>query len=143
MVDISSKPVTSRCAVAVGRVQLNNRAFEAVQTNTVAKGDVLTVAQIAGVMGAKRCSELIPLCHSLSLTNVSVNLTLNSTLKSIDIEAEASTSDRTGVEMESLTAVAITALTIYDMCKALGKDAVINDIMLKQKSGGVSGDYRR
>ena len=141
MVDISRKPITIRHAVAVGRILMNERAFKAVKNNTVAKGDVLTVAEIAGIMGAKKCSELIPLCHSLSLTNVDIKLTLNSSLKSIDIEANASTADRTGVEMESLTAVTIAALTIYDMCKALGKDAVIGDVMLKQKSGGVGGDY--
>ena len=143
MVNVSKKPVTSRHAVASGRVWLNEQAFRAVQNNAVAKGDVLTVAQIAGILAAKKCSDLIPLCHSLSLTNVDVQLSLNSELKSVDIEANASTADRTGVEMESLTAVAVTALTIYDMCKALGKDAVIGDIKLQQKSGGVSGDYRR
>ena len=142
MVDISNKPITTRYAVAVGRVWLNDVAFSAVENNSIAKGDVLTVAKIAGIMGAKRCPDLIPLCHSLSLTSVDVTLTLNPELKSIDIEASASTADRTGVEMESLTAVSVAALTIYDMCKAVARDTLIGDIKLRRKSGGQSGDHK-
>ena len=141
MVDVSSKPITSRVAIAVGRVWLNDRSFEAVDANAIKKGDVLTVAKIAGIMGAKRCSDLIPLCHGMTLTNVDVIMTLNRPAKCIDIEALTSTYDRTGVEMEALTAVSVAALTIYDMCKALGKDTVIGDIKLKRKAGGASGEY--
>lgn len=141
MVDVSEKPVTHRTSVATARVWLNEAAFEAVQNNNLKKGDVLAVSKIAGIMAAKRCSDLIPLCHDLLLTNVDVCLTLNPELKSIDIEASASTSNRTGVEMESLTAASVAALTVYDMCKALSRETVIGDIKLKHKSGGASGDY--
>ena len=141
MVDVSKKPITERNAVATARVWLSDDAFGAVQKNAVKKGDVLAVAKIAGIMAAKRCSGLIPLCHDLALTNVEVSLQLNHELQTVDIEASASTCDRTGVEMESLTAASVAALTVYDMCKAISRESVIGDIKLQRKSGGASGDY--
>uniref|UniRef100_H2YXT8 cyclic pyranopterin monophosphate synthase n=1 Tax=Ciona savignyi TaxID=51511 RepID=H2YXT8_CIOSA len=140
MVDVSRKEPTTREAVAAARVYLNLSAFSAVKNNIVKKGDVLTVANIAGIMGAKQCSRLIPLCHDIALSKITVDLVLNETDQSVDIKACAGTTDRTGVEMEALTAATISALTVYDMCKALGRDTRISDIRLLSKTGGASGN---
>ena len=143
MVDVSPKSSTARTAVAAGRVQLGSEAFQLVKENRIQKGDVLTVAQIAGVLGAKQTSQLIPLCHDVLLQNVDINFELNEEDTSIEIRAITKTEGPTGVEMEALTAVSIAALTIYDMCKSVSKDLAVTDVRLLAKSGGQSGDYRR
>lgn len=140
MVDVSEKKVTTREAVAEATVNLSSETFEAVANNKMKKGDVLTVAQIAGIMGAKHTSNLIPLCHPLPLNKVDVNLELNEERKCVVIQALAKTTAMTGVEMEALTAATIAALTIYDMCKAMGHCITITDVRLIKKSGGKS-DY--
>jgi len=138
MVDVSEKKPTQREAEAEGLVTLSADAFDAVKENNVKKGDVLTVAQIAGILGAKQTSSLIPLCHQLPLSQVQVTLTLDPEVSGIRIKALAKTTSNTGVEMEALVAVSIAALTIYDMCKALDKHIVIKDIYLDRKRGGKS-----
>ena len=143
MVDVSPKSSTARTAVAAGRVQLGSEAFQLVKENRIQKGDVLTVAQIAGVLGAKQTSQLIPLCHDVLLQNVDINFELNEEDTSIEIRAITKTEGPTGVEMEALTAVSVAALTIYDMCKSVSKDLAVTDVRLLAKSGGQSGDYRR
>ena len=140
MVDVGDKPVTSREAVARGRIVMSRAALRQVRSGAVKKGDPLQTARLAGIMAAKRTSELIPLCHPLSLTHVDV--TLRSKRDGYEIEARVRTAGRTGVEMEALTAVSIAALTIYDMVKAVDKAMVIGDIMLLEKRGGRSGHYR-
>lgn len=143
MVDVSGKSATLRTAVAVGQVVLGREAFERVRDNTVRKGDVLSIAQIAGIMGAKETPRLIPLCHQVQIQGVDVELTLNEDAEAVDIRAFAKSIGPTGVEMEALTAVSVAALTVYDMCKSITKDLVIGDIHLLAKTGGASGDYRR
>jgi molybdenum cofactor biosynthesis protein MoaC len=143
MVDVAEKSITARTAVAAGIVVLGEEAFKLVAENKVRKGDVLTVAQIAGILGAKQTSKLIPLCHDVSLKGVDVVLSLNEDDFSIDIRALVKTIGPTGVEMEALTAVSITALTVYDMCKSVSKNIRITDIHLLAKTGGQSGDYRK
>ena len=143
MVDVGEKPVSRRTAVAAGRVLVNEHTFALIQSGGMKKGDVLTVAQIAGVMGAKRTFELIPMCHIVPLNGIDLELRLNEEKKSIEISATVSCDGKTGVEMEALTAVATAALTVYDMCKAVQRDIVITDIRLLGKSGGVHGDYTR
>ena len=143
MVDVGEKPSSRRTAVAAGRVLVNDGTFELIRSGGIKKGDVLTVAQIAGVMGAKRTFELIPMCHIVPLNGIDLELRLNEEKKSIEISATVSCDGRTGVEMEALTAVATAALTVYDMCKAVQRDIVITDIRLLGKSGGVHGDYTR
>lgn len=142
MVDIATKTDTSRVAVAVGTVFLGKEAFELVKENKMKKGDVLTVAKIAGITAAKRTSDLIPLCHNIPLSKVEVNLELVEKLYAIKVSCLAKTYGKTGVEMEAITAVAIATVTIYDMCKAVTKDMVIGDIRLVHKSGGKSGVYK-
>ena len=142
MVDVSGKPVTSRTAVASGKVYVSAETFRAIERNAVAKGDVLAVAKLAGVMAAKRCSWLIPLCHDVALTKIDVRLTLNARDRCVDVRASVRCADRTGVEMEALTAVAVAGLTVYDMCKAIDRQTVIGDIRLVSKEGGASGDYK-
>ncbi len=141
MVDVTDKAETSRTAVARGRVLLAPATLALLRDNRVPKGDALGVARIAGIMAAKKTSELIPLCHPLPVTKVRVDLSL--TEQGVDIEAEVAVTGRTGVEMEALTAVSLAALTLYDMVKAVDKGAVITDIRLEHKSGGKSGDYHR
>jgi cyclic pyranopterin phosphate synthase len=136
MVDVGGKPVTRREAVAAGRVRLSPEAFARVRENRLAKGDVLTVAQLAGIQAAKRTSELIPLCHPLPLDAVEVRLTLDSPEQAVLIEARVSCRAVTGVEMEALTAVAVAGLAVYDMVKAVDRAAVVSDIRLVRKSGG-------
>ena len=143
MVDVSAKRATSREAVARGRVLMKPETARAIEKQTVAKGDVLAVAKIAGVMAAKRTSDLIPLCHPLEITAVDVAFRTNARRGEIEIEAAVRTRGRTGVEMEALTAVSAAALTIYDMCKAADRAMTLSDIQLVLKRGGKSGTFRR
>lgn len=143
MVNVGQKDVTGRTAVAAGRVLLNRTTFDLIRSGGVKKGDVLTVAQIAGIMGAKRTPDLIPMCHPILIDGVDLQLHLDETRCSVEIQAVLRCNGRTGVEMEALTAVSVAALTIYDMCKAIQKDMVIADIHLVRKTGGVHGDYQR
>ena len=143
MVDVGAKPETVRTAVAAGRVLVNRETFALIRSGGVKKGDVLTVAQVAGVMGAKRTPELIPMCHPVLIDGIDLQLRLDEERLSVEIRAEVRCAGRTGVEMEALTAVSTAALTVYDMCKAVQRDMVIADIRLLEKSGGVHGDYRR
>lgn len=143
MVDVSDKSNSSRTAVANGRVVVGERAFELIRENKIQKGDVLTLAQIAGIMGAKNTSKLIPLCHDVPLKGVDVELTLDEETHSVQIRAYAKSVGPTGVEMEALTAVSIAALTVYDMCKSVSKGIEITGIHLVAKTGGQSGDYLR
>ncbi len=141
MVDVSDKSVTKRVATAKGSVFMKPETLALIMDGEITKGDVLTTARLAGIMAAKRTSELIPLCHGLMLDNVSVDLACNQETNSVDIEATAIVDGRTGVEMEALTAVSIAGLTIYDMCKAVDRAMRLGDIRLTHKSGGKSGDY--
>ena len=143
MVTVSDKGVTKRNAVAGARVLLNRNTFELIKNSGIKKGDVLTVAQVAGIMGAKRTPDLIPMCHPVIIDGVDLRLRLNEEACAVDIEAEVRCTGRTGVEMEAITACAVAAMTIYDMCKAVQRDIVLTDIRLLSKSGGVHGDYRR
>ncbi|XP_054818325.1 cyclic pyranopterin monophosphate synthase, mitochondrial-like isoform X1 [Prosopis cineraria] len=141
MVDVSPKENTKRTAIASCKVILGKHVFDLVLANQMAKGDVLGVAKIAGISGAKQTSGLIPLCHNIILSHVRVDLELNHKDHSVMIEGEAATTGKTGVEMEAMTAVTIAGLTVYDMCKAASKDIVITDVRLKHKAGGKSGDW--
>ena len=143
MVDVSEKPETDRLAVASGAVLMQAETLAMVEAGTAKKGDVLGVARLAGIMAAKRTSELIPLCHPLPLTSVEVELTCDRERNAVVITATARTTGRTGVEMEALTAVSVAALTVYDMCKAVDRGMVLSEIRLEQKSGGKSGTYTR
>jgi cyclic pyranopterin monophosphate synthase len=143
MVNVGEKSETVRTAVAAGRVYVNEDTFNLIKSGGMKKGDVLTVAQIAGVMGAKRTPELIPMCHPVIIDGIDLALSLNEEELCVDIRAEVSCAGRTGVEMEALTAVSAAALTVYDMCKAVQRDMVISDIRLISKTGGVHGDYAR
>ena len=143
MVDVGEKPVTVRTAVAAGRVLVNRDTFELIRSGGVKKGDVLTVAQVAGVMGAKRTPDVIPMAHPIPLDGIDLELSLDEERLSVEIKAVISCGGRTGVEMEALTAVSAAALTVYDMCKAVQKDMVISDIRLVSKTGGVHGDFYR
>ena len=143
MVDVGEKPPTRRTAVAGARVLVSPETFALIRSGGMKKGDVLTVAQIAGVMGAKRTPELIPMCHPVLVDGIDLDLSLDERRCSVEIRASVSCDGRTGVEMEALTAVSTAALTVYDMCKAVQKDMVISDIRLLSKSGGVHGDYFR
>lgn len=142
MVDISEKADTVRTAVARGRVILGEGAFRQLADHKIAKGDVLGIAQVAGIMGAKHTSVLIPLCHSVTVTGIEVTFRLEETDHAVEIEASARSVGPTGVEMEVLTAVSMAALTIYDMCKSVSKAIRITDIELLAKSGGKTGDYQ-
>ena len=143
MVDVGEKPVTVRTAVAAARVLVNAETFALIRSGGMKKGDVLTVAQIAGVMGAKRTPELIPMCHPVLIDGIDLQLTLDEERCAVGIRACVSCAGRTGVEMEALTAAATAALTVYDMCKAVQKDMVITDLRLLSKTGGVHGDFER
>lgn len=143
MVDVGAKPISQRTAVAAARVLVNETTFALIQSGGMKKGDVLTVAQIAGVMGAKRTPDLIPMCHPILMDGINLKLSLDEARHSVEIMATVSCDGRTGVEMEALTAVSTAALTVYDMCKAVQKDMVITDIRLISKTGGVHGDYLR
>ena len=143
MVDVGAKPDTDRLAVARGRVQMKPGTLALIQANAAEKGDVLTVAQIAGIQAAKRTHELIPMCHPLLLSHLSVDLTPGRAGDEawIDIRATVRTTGKTGVEMEALTAVSVAALTVYDMCKAVDRGMVITGVRLVHKSGGNSGEW--
>ncbi|MFE5741135.1 cyclic pyranopterin monophosphate synthase MoaC [Streptomyces celluloflavus] len=141
MVDVSAKGVTARTARARGRVQVSPRVVELLRGEGVPKGDALATARIAGIMGAKRTPELIPLCHPLAVSGVTVDLSV--TDDAVEIAATVKTTDRTGVEMEALTAVSVAALTLIDMIKAVDKAAVITDIRVEEKTGGASGGWTR
>lgn len=143
MVDVSAKDVTLRTATAGGTVILSGETFALVESGRMKKGDVLAVAQVAGIMAAKKNAELIPMCHPIALTGVDISFVLDREKHTIDISATVRCKGETGVEMEALTAVSVTALTIYDMCKAAQKDIVIDNIRLLSKTGGKSGDYLR
>ena len=141
MVDTGNKQITTRRAVASARVLMTNATVTALREHRTPKGDPLEAARLAGIMAAKRTSDLIPLCHPLPLTHIDVRATLEEF--GVRLEAEVSTNAQTGVEMEALTAVSVAALTVYDMCKALEKSITITDVRLESKSGGKSGDYKR
>ncbi|MEO8559029.1 MAG: cyclic pyranopterin monophosphate synthase MoaC [Rhodospirillales bacterium] len=143
MVDVGAKDVTQRIAVATGRVSMDAATLKLVEQRAAKKGDVLAVAQLAGIMAAKKTSELIPLCHPLALDSVQVELVVDRKLPGIRITATCKISGRTGVEMEALTAVSVAALTVYDMLKAVDRGMVISDVKLEHKSGGKSGTYQR
>ena len=143
MVDVGEKPVTVRTAVARGSVLVNAQTFALIRSGGMKKGDVLTVAQIAGVMGAKRTPDLIPMCHPILIDGIDLKLSLDEERLAVDIVAEVRCGGRTGVEMEALTAVSVAALTVYDMCKAVQKDMTITDVCLVEKTGGVHGEYHR
>ncbi|MFJ1794765.1 cyclic pyranopterin monophosphate synthase MoaC [Kitasatospora griseola] len=141
MVDVSEKAATTRVAVAAGRVRVAPRVVELLRGEGVPKGDALAVARIAGIMGAKRTPDLIPLCHPIALTGTTIDLAVTDT--AVEITATVRTADRTGVEMEALTAVATAALTVIDMVKAVDKAAAIEDVRVLSKTGGKSGDWVR
>lgn len=143
MVDVTQKNPTRRTAVAQAMVHMSAAAFQRIAEGTVSKGNVLETARIAGVMGAKKTAELIPMCHSLNLTHVQVDFFPDAAGHAIRIEGTAKISDQTGVEMEALTAVSVAALTLYDMCKAIDKAMVISDVCLLKKTGGKSGTFVR
>ena len=143
MVDVGEKPVSRRTAVAAGRVLVNETTFALIKSGGMKKGDVLTVAQIAGIMGAKHTPDLIPMCHPILMDGIDLKLWLDEERRSVEIEAQITCDGRTGVEMEALTAVSTAALTVYDMCKAVQKDMVIPDIRLLSKTGGVHGTFFR
>lgn len=143
MVDVTDKENTQRQATARGRIQVSPEVFAAVKQGTAAKGDVLGVARVAGIMATKRTSDLIPMCHPLMLTKVSVDFSMDEEKYEIEAVCTAKLTGKTGVEMEALTGVSTALLTIYDMCKAMDKGMVIKDICLLEKSGGKSGHYER
>ena len=143
MVNVGDKPATRRTATAAARVLVSEETYRLIETGGMKKGDVLTVAQIAGIMGAKRTPELIPMCHPILLDGVDMTLSLDGDAHSVEIRATVSCDGSTGVEMEALTAAATAALTVYDMCKAVQKDMVITDVRLLDKTGGAHGDYHR
>ena len=142
MVDVSGKEVTHRVAIAEGFIDVSREVMDAITGHAVKKGDVLTVAQVAGIMGTKKTSELIPMCHPLSLTNAAVTFEIDEASCCIKAVCRAVTDGRTGVEMEALTGVTTALLTIYDMCKAIDKRMVLRDIHLVEKSGGKSGEFK-
>lgn len=143
MVDVSEKNETARTAIAAGRVLVNEETFRLIKTGGMKKGDVLATAQIAGIMGAKRTPDIIPMCHPIMISGVDIEFNLNEEDLAVEIKATAKCTGVTGVEMEALTAVSVAALTVYDMCKAVQKDMVISDIRLLKKTGGKSGEFVR
>lgn len=143
MVDVSDKKTTDRTAVATGCIYVSEEIIMKIISGDMKKGDVLSVAQIAGIMGAKKTSDIIPMCHNVFISGADIRFFIDEELSKIDIEATVKTSGQTGIEMEALTAVSVSALTIYDMCKAVDKSMVIGDIKLTKKTGGKSGVYMR
>jgi len=143
MTDISRKEITFRTAAAKGIISMNDEAMKAVLGGTAKKGDVLAVARVGGIMAAKKCSDLIPLCHPLNIDKCALDFSVNEEKNEIEAVCEISLHGKTGAEMEALTGVSAALLTIYDMCKALDKDMVISNVRLYQKSGGKSGHYQR
>jgi cyclic pyranopterin phosphate synthase len=142
MVDVGAKPATGRLARALGAIRMSDAAFALLSENRIGKGDVLTVAKIAGLMAAKRTADLIPLCHPVALSHADVTLTLDPSLPGVQVEASARTTGPTGVEMEALTAATIALLTIYDMAKAVDRGMVIEGVRVVEKAGGASGTWR-
>ena len=142
MVDVSHKDISLRVAIAAGEIVMHANTIEKIVSGSHKKGDVLGIARIAGIMAAKKTPELIPLCHSVGLTRVEINFQIDAENSSVRCAAQAETLSRTGVEMESLNAVQVALLTIYDMCKAVDKEKVIQSVRLLEKTGGKSGDYR-
>ena len=142
MVDVSEKNITRRSATAQGKIRVSKEVLDAVLGKSLKKGDVFTVAQVAGIMGTKRTADLIPMCHPLSLTNAKVTFEVDEEAREITVRCTAATDGKTGVEMEALTGVSVTLLTIYDMCKAIDKRMEIGEIHLVEKSGGNSGMFR-
>ena len=143
MVDVGAKAETERVAVAAGRVIVNRETFELIKQGGMKKGDVLGTAQIAGIMAAKKTSDIIPMCHPLMLSGVDIRFELNEDIPAVEIRAEVKCRGNTGVEMEALTAVSAAALTVYDMCKAVQKDMIIDRVCLLSKTGGKSGDVHQ
>jgi cyclic pyranopterin phosphate synthase len=143
MVDISEKPPTKREAVARASVHMKPATIRLIRDKAIPKGDVMAAARIAGIMAAKKTCELVPMCHPLNITSVSVDLAIDAKISTIAIEAKVKTVGQTGVEMEALTAVSVAALTVYDMCKAVDREMTISYIMLIEKRGGRSGEFRR
>ncbi len=143
MVDVSAKPPSSRTAIAAGTIRMAGTTLDAIRSNGLKKGDVLGVARIAAIMAAKKTAELIPLCHPIALTDVLVEFVLDDSLPGVRVHVTARTMERTGVEMEALTATSIALLTIYDMAKGLDRKMTISEIVLLEKSGGSSGDWKR
>ena len=143
MVDVSEKAITSRVAVARGTIRMQPKTLALILEEKIEKGDVFSVARVAGVMAAKKTSELIPMCHPLNITSVKIDLTPKQKPTRVDIEATVRVSGKTGVEMEAMTAVAVAGLTIYDMCKAVDRAMIIGEIRLVEKSGGKSGTFIR
>jgi cyclic pyranopterin phosphate synthase len=141
MVDVSDKGFTNRIATAAGSVEMKKATMKLIEEGGLKKGDVVSVARLAGILGAKKTPELIPLCHPLSLQKINVEITLDPTRNAVDIEATCKVNGQTGVEMEALTAVSVAALTIYDMCKAVDRNMRLTNIRLCAKSGGQSGDF--
>jgi cyclic pyranopterin monophosphate synthase len=143
MVDVSDKEITSRIAVARGTVHMRAETLALILEDKIEKGDVFAVARVAGIMAAKKTSELVPMCHPLAITSVEIDLTPGENPPRVDIEASVRVSGKTGVEMEALTAVSVAGLTIYDMCKAVDREMTISEIRLAKKSGGKSGTFIR
>ena len=143
MVDVSDKDITSRIAVARGTIQMRTETLALILDNKIEKGDVFSVARVAGIMAAKKTSELIPMCHPLNITSVEIDLTPAKNPARVEIETSVRVSGKTGVEMEAMTAVAVAGLTIYDMCKAVDREMSIGEIRLVKKSGGKSGMFLR
>lgn len=143
MVDVGGKSVTHRIAIARGRINMREETLQLILQKGHKKGDVLGIARVAGIMASKRTSDLVPLCHPIAITKVTIDLTTNPAISAVDCIATVETRGQTGVEMEALTAVQITLLTIYDMCKAIDRGMVMSDIQLVEKSGGKSGHWLR
>jgi len=143
MVDVGGKPATQRVAIASGRIRMSAEALAAIRAGDAPKGDVLAAARIAGIMAAKRTPELIPLCHGVALTKVSVDIAVDVPGSRVDVTATAEAIDRTGVEMEAMVAVSVACLTIYDMLKSIDREMVVSEIKLLEKSGGKSGYFQR
>jgi len=143
MVDVSGKPETPRLARARGSIRMKGSTLASIRDNTLAKGDVLTVAKLAGIMGAKRTAELVPLCHPIALSDIQLRLWLDEELPGVWVEATAKTTEKTGVEMEAIVAVSVSLVTLYDMAKGVDKGMEIGQIVLMEKRGGKSGDWVR
>ncbi len=142
MVDVSGKDPTDRLAIATAKVFLNEKTYTMVQNSEIEKGDVLTVAKVAGIMAAKNTANMIPMCHPINLTSIEIDFVMDDKTHTIEIRTSAKLNAKTGVEMEALTGASVAALTIYDMCKAVQKDIEIGEIKLLRKTGGKSGDYK-
>lgn len=143
MVDVSDKQETLREAVACGNVYMKRETLERIKEGTIKKGDVLSVAQVAGIMGSKKTSDIIPMCHPIMLSGCDINFKLNFDKNRVEMTAIVKNTGQTGVEMEALTAVSIAGLTIYDMCKAIDREMIVSDVMLMKKTGGKSGVFER